>query len=150
VRLGLAAAIVAVLGLGLLAGAALGGGGGGDGDTAEPWDAADATELSLAGTDRAPDASAVAAWADTPSGVEVWLATDGLGPAPEGSYYEAAASGPDGRVSLGTFHLRDGDDRVILWSGVPLDRYPTITVALRREGAAESTADVVLEGDAAA
>jgi hypothetical protein len=147
VRLAAVAAVVLVLGLGVVGGMALGE----EGGEQESWDATGTEELALGGTERAPDASAVVHWDDTPSGVEVWLASDGLGPAPEGSYYEAWASGPDGRVSLGTFHLRGGDDPVVLWSGVPLDRYPTLTVTVQREGADPGPSrDVVLEGDVTA
>jgi hypothetical protein len=146
VRLAAVAAVVLVVGLGVVGGMALG-----EEGEQESWDETGTEELALAGTDRAPDASAVVQWADTPSGVEVWLASDGLGPAPEGSYYEAWASGPDGRVSLGTFHLRGGDDPVVLWSGVPFDRYPTLMVTVEREGAAPGPSrDVVLEGDVTA
>jgi hypothetical protein len=50
-------------------------------------------------------------------------------------------------VSIGTFHLRGGAAMVTLWSGVPLEDYPTLTVTLQREGAGtDSSGEVVLRG----
>ena len=42
-------------------------------------------------------------------------------PAPEGQYYEGWLHDTDSGdwVSVGTFHMRGGDGRVVLWSGVP-------------------------------
>jgi hypothetical protein len=105
-------------------------------------------EVDVAGTDLAPDASAVARVDDLGSGVAIELDVRGLPPAPPGTYYQGWVKGDDGLVTVGTFHLRGGDDTVELWSGVPLDRYPTLTVTLQDEGAgAESSGRVVLTGD---
>ena len=56
--------------------------------------------------------------------------------APEGEYYEGwvyeESSGE--WVSVGTFHMRDGDGRVVLWSGVPIDRYRELLVTAETEG----------------
>ena len=74
----------------------------------------------------------------------------GLPAAPEGEYYEGwlHAEETGEWVSVGTFHMRGGDDHVELWSGVPVDRYPTLTVTLQEEGAGqESSGRVVLSGD---
>jgi Anti-sigma-K factor rskA len=135
-RLVLVAAAAAVV---LVAGVAAGvlrsdGGGGG-------------REVAIAGTDLAPDASATATVEDTPSGVSVALDVRGLPPAPPGTYYQAWVKGPSGVVTIGTFHVREGDDTVELWSGVELDHYPTLTVTIQQEGQGqESSGRVVLSG----
>jgi hypothetical protein len=105
-------------------------------------------EFAVAGTELAPGASAVATVEDTGSGVSIELDVSGLPPAEPGTYYQAWVKGPDGLVTVGTFHMRGGDDKVDLWSGVPLDRYPTLTVTLQDEDAGqESSGRVVLSGD---
>lgn len=106
-------------------------------------------EFTVAGTELAPDASAVATVEDTGSGVSIELDVHGLPPAEPGTYYQAWLKGSDGElVTVGTFHMRGGDDRVELWSGVPVDRYPTLTVTLQHEDAGqESSGRVVLSGD---
>jgi len=106
------------------------------------------SDFAVAGTELAPDASAVATVEDTGSGVSIELDVTGLPPAEPGTYYQAWVKGPDGLVTVGTFHMRGGDDSVELWSGVPLDRYPTLTVTLQDEGAGqESSGRVVLSGE---
>jgi hypothetical protein len=102
----------------------------------------------VAGTELAPDASAVATVDERGSGVAIELDVSGLSPAEPGTYYQGWVKGPEGLVTVGTFHLRGGDDTVELWSGVPLDRYPTLTVTLQDEGGgAESSGRVVLSGE---
>jgi hypothetical protein len=104
--------------------------------------------FAVAGTELAPDASAVASVEKTGSGVAIELDVSDLPPAEPGTYYQAWVKGPDGLVTVGTFHMRGGDDNVELWSGVPLDRYPTLTVTLQQEGAGQdSSGQVVLSGD---
>jgi Anti-sigma-K factor rskA len=105
-------------------------------------------DFAVAGTELAPNASAVATVEETGSGVAIELDVSGLPPAEPGTYYQAWVKGPDGLVTVGTFHMRAGDDHVDLWSGVPLDRYPTLTVTLQQEGAGqESSGRVVLSGE---
>ena len=108
------------------------------------------TEVALAGTELAPDASADAVVTDTPQGTVVDLDVQGLQPAPPGTYYEAwlRQEGPEGElVSAGTFHLRGGDGRVSLWAGVAPEDYPLLTVTLQPEGGGPaSSGDVVLRG----
>jgi hypothetical protein len=105
-------------------------------------------DFQVAGTELAPEASAVATVEETGSGVAIELDVSGLPPAEPGTYYQAWVKGPDGLVTVGTFHMRGGDDHVELWSGVPVDRYPTLTVTLQEEGAGqESSGRVVLSGD---
>lgn len=104
--------------------------------------------VAMAGTDLAPDASAVAEVLATPLGTRIILDVTGLAPAPEGQYYEAwLRQNPEIGVSAGTFHLRGGDGAIELWAGVLVDDYPLITVTLQDEGAgAASSGRVVLAG----
>jgi hypothetical protein len=105
-------------------------------------------EVEVAGTELAPDASAVARVEETGSGVAIELDVSDLPPAEPGTYYQGWLKGPDGLVTVGTFHMQDGDDTVELWAGVPLDRYPTLTVTLQQEGAGqESSGQVVLTAE---
>jgi hypothetical protein len=135
---GAAAAIVL-----LVAGVALFAGGEGEDDRG-------GTEVALAGTELAPEASADALVADTPLGTVLHLDVRDLPPAPEGAFYEVwmRQEGDDGdAVSAGTFHMRGGDGEVELWSGVPPERYPVVTVTLQQEGEGpESSGQVVLRG----
>jgi hypothetical protein len=102
----------------------------------------------LAGTELVPGASAVARVRDTPSGVAISLDVSGLPPAAPGTYYEGWVKSPDGhRVSVGTFHLRGGDETVELWAGVDVTRYSTLTVTIQKERAGEqASGKVVLKG----
>lgn len=105
-------------------------------------------DFAVAGTELAPNASGVGTVEETGSGVSIELDVSGLPPAEPDTYYQAWVKGPDGLVTVGTFHMRGGDDHVDLWSGVPLDRYPTLTVTLQQEGAGqESSGRVVLSGE---
>ena len=105
-------------------------------------------DFAVAGTELAPNAAGVGTVEETGSGVSIELDVSGLPPAEPDTYYQAWVKGPDGLVTVGTFHMRGGDDHVDLWSGVPLDRYPTLTVTLQREGAGqESSGRVVLSGE---
>jgi Anti-sigma-K factor rskA len=111
-------------------------------------DDGDGRSVEVAGTELAPEASAVATVEETGSGVAIELDVSGLPPAERGTYYQAWMKGPDGLVTVGTFHMRGGDDSVELWSGVPLDSYPTLTVTLQEEGGGqESSGQAVLSGD---
>lgn len=104
--------------------------------------------LELAGSEIAPDASAVAAIKSTPAGVRIILDVSGLAPAPPGSYYQAWMRNAEGGVTAGTFHLRGGDAEIELWSGVLIDDYPIFSVTLQEEGAGtDSSGVVVLVGE---
>lgn len=108
----------------------------------------DGQEFDVAGTELAPEASAVATVEELGSGVSIELDVSGLPPAEPGTYYQAWVKGSEGLVTVGTFHMRGRDDNVDLWSGVPLDRYPTLTVTLQQEGGGqESSGRVVLSGE---
>jgi hypothetical protein len=110
-------------------------------------DDGNARDFAIAGTELAPKASAIATVEERGSGVAIEIDVSGLAPAEPGTYYQAWVKGPDGLVTVGTFHMRGGDDKVELWSGVSLDRYPTLTVTLQKEGGGqESSGRVVLSG----
>jgi Anti-sigma-K factor rskA len=85
-------------------------------------------EVALGGTDAMPAASATVHLDDQPSGVSVTLDVEGLPPAPDGTFYEAWLIGKNGKVSAGTFHLREPQDHIRLWLGVDPDGYDAITV----------------------
>lgn len=108
-------------------------------------------DVALSGTELAPDASATAGVEETPSGVSISLDVRGLAPSEPGTYYQAwVKSLDDELVTIGTFHVREGDDTIELWSGVELEDYPLLTVTLQQEGAGqESSGQVVLSGEIA-
>jgi hypothetical protein len=85
---------------------------------------------------------------DAGAGYSITINVAGLPPAPDGEYYEGwlhdEASGD--WVSVGTFHMRGGDSRVVLWSGVPIDRYRQLVVTTEVEGATGGHGDILLSG----
>lgn len=117
------------------------------GDDDEPPDAEPAAVLD--GTELAPGASAGVDAVDDGNGVAILLEIEDLPPAPEGSYYQGwVRNAEDEGVSIGTFHMRDGDGKVTLWSGVDLGEYRMLTITLQREGEGPaSSGEVVLRGD---
>ncbi len=104
--------------------------------------------VAIEGTELAPGASADAVVNELAAGVAIRLDVAGLAPAPPGSFYQGWVRSEAGElVSVGTFHLRAGDDAVTLWSGVDIADYPTLTVTLQREGeGTEMSGEVVLRG----
>lgn len=105
--------------------------------------------VELAGTDLAPEAQAVATVEADDGGWLVELDVGGLAPAPEGAYYEGWQRNGGRAVSVGTFHLRGGDDVIPLWSGVPVGEHPIVFVTLEAvDGDPGPSGDVVLEGRA--
>jgi hypothetical protein len=76
----------------------------------------------------APAAHATADVRPTPSGLAITLDVRDLPPSTSEFYYQAWMKGPDGLVTIGTFHMRGGPGKVELWSAVSLADYPTITV----------------------
>lgn len=120
----------------IVAGIALGAGGGPRIDA----------RFALSATALAPHAHATAAVRSTNSGFEITLDVSGLPRAPAGSYYQAWVKGPAGLVPIGTFHT--GNGKVILWSGVSLHRYNTVTVTVETEsGDPGSSGQRVLVGE---
>jgi hypothetical protein len=102
--------------------------------------------VALSGSPAFSGASASGDIRDTPSGVEIKLTVRGLPRAADGTFYEAWVKRADGiLVPIGTFHT--GDGVITLWSGVPLNRYPTLTVTLEDEdGNQASSGRLVLSG----
>lgn len=108
-------------------------------------------QFALIGTELAPDAAAVATVSELRSGIAIVLEISGLPPSEPGTYYQGWVRDTEEAVAVGTFHMRGGDGAVELWSGVDLDRYPTVTVTLQEEGAGpESSGQVVLTGEVGA
>lgn len=107
------------------------------------------TEVALAGTENLPGASATAELRDEPSGVAVTLDVAGLPPAPELTFYEAwLVSEERGKVSAGTFHVREPQSDVILWLGVDPDDYDAITVTRQPlQGGTLADGVVLLRGE---
>ncbi|MEV6282763.1 anti-sigma factor [Kribbella sp. NPDC051770] len=93
----------------------------------------DVRTVALSGSGTSPTASALADLREKSGGVEITLRSATLPPAPAGRYYEGWVKGAQGMVSVGTFHLRQGSGKVVLWSGVDLDKYPAIAVTLESE-----------------
>ena len=105
------------------------------------------TEIALAGTDAAPDASAQAALSATPAGLKIVFDVDGLAPAPAGHFYEAWVSDGTLRVSAGTFHLRGGDKPIELWAGVVDPGFTQLAITLESlDGNTDSSGDARLVG----
>ena len=102
------------------------------------------TVVAMTGTDLAPAAAGFASLHPTPSGWYIRLDLSGLPAAPEGTYYEGWVWSDDEGVSIGTFHLRDGDDPVVLWSGVEVAEYPAISVTLEDEGAGPGASERIM------
>jgi hypothetical protein len=137
--------------------------------TAQPWAAAAAVAAAVAviavivfpraetrqfrmeGTDLAATATAIATIRSTPSGEDITLDITGLEPPPAGYFYQGwvrqGGEPEDNAVTIGTFHMRGGDDEVTLWAGVDIDDFPVLTVTLEPDdGDPASSGDVVLRG----
>ena len=110
-------------------------------------DSGDGESFALAATDVVPDASGSATVESTGSGLSISLTIDGLPAAEPGTFYQAWMRGESDSVPIGTFHAREGDGPIELWSGVDVADYPTMTVTIQQEGAGpESSGIVVLRG----
>lgn len=133
-----AAAAIVVVAAGAVALVATRGGDGGETYALDP-------------TEEVPGASGTATLEDTASGLEIVLDVRGLPPAGDGQFYQAWMRSEEGDlVSIGTFHLRGGDDEVTLWSGVDAADYPILTVTIQTEGeGTDSSGIVVLRGSIA-
>lgn len=108
----------------------------------------DGTRVDLAGTELLPTASGTAWLESTDAGWSIWIDLDGLPPADDGYYYEGWVWSDDGDgVSIGTFHLRNGHERLSLWSGVDVADYPSIWISLQAEGGGPAVSDeIVMRG----
>jgi hypothetical protein len=111
-------------------------------------DGDDGESFALAATDVVPGASGSATVESTGSGLSISLNIEGLPPAEPGTFYQAWMRSDAGSVPIGTFHAREGDGPIELWSGVDVADYPTMTVTIQQEGAGtESSGIVVLRGE---
>jgi len=109
---------------------------------------AERLEMQLQGTELAQGASAIATIVSTPSGEDITLDVTGLPAPPEGSYYQGWVRDGDNAITIGTFHMRGGDDEVTLWSGVDIEDFPVLTVTLEPDdGDPASSGNVVLRGE---
>jgi len=104
--------------------------------------------VTIEGTELEPGASGQAWIREADAGWWVRLEVEALPAAVEGTYYEGWVWNDDGEgVSIGTFHLRGGDEDVILWSGVDPADYPAIWVTLEDEdGDAAASERIVMWG----
>ena len=114
-----------------------------DGRSLEPI-----ADIELRATELGAGASADGTVADAGAGYSINIDVAGLPPAPEGEYYEGwlhdEATGD--WVSVGTFHMRSGDGRVVLWSGVPIARCSELVVTSEVEDSAGGRGDILLGG----
>lgn len=111
---------------------------------AEP-DAAPA--YALEATDLAPSVQGSVAIGPTDAGWWLRLDLTGLPPAAAGTFYEGWVAGPQGWVSVGTFHMREGHN-VTLWSGVDLREYTSFAVTLQEEaGSHDPSGELMLTCD---
>ena len=106
------------------------------------------TVVAMSGTELEEGARAEAAIGATGSGWWIRLDIDGLPPAPEDAYYEGWMWNDSGDgVSIGTFHLRNDAEPVMLWSGVDPAEYPSIWITLEAEdGDPAASEQVVMRG----
>ena len=101
------------------------------------------TRVALAGTDLVPGVQGVARVTQHDSGVRIELNAAGL-PRRDGRlFYQAWLKGDAGLVPIGTFHT---GDHVVLWAGVAVRDFPTITVTEEEVGDQESSGRRVLVG----
>jgi hypothetical protein len=99
----------------------------------------DPVDFVLSGTERAPQAHADVRIVETPAGLD---------PAPPGMYYQGWVVAGDEAVSVGSFHMRGGDGRVSLWSGVDPDTYRVLLVTLQSvEEGPQLSSEIVLRGE---
>lgn len=86
----------------------------------------DAVEFALAPTDLLPEAAGRVRITSEESGLRIELEASGLPRRDNGTFYQAWLRNSRGDlVPIGTFHDGDG---VVLWAGVALADYPTLTV----------------------
>ena len=107
------------------------------------------TRVELAGSELAPDASAVATLQPQDDGVRILLDVTGLPPAPPGSFYAAwvVKEEPRTRIPIGSFHLRGGGvDQIELWSGVSTDDYRIVSVTRQSEADPAGPGEPMLHG----
>ncbi|MDH3753946.1 MAG: anti-sigma factor [Acidimicrobiia bacterium] len=120
-----AAAAAVIVGIALVVNSA-------DDDDREPA----GVEFAIVGTELAPDASGTGVVQVRPAGFAIIIEIQGLDPAVPGTFYQGWVRSDDGDlVAVGTFHAREDNGPIALWSGVDLDDYPTLTVTTQQIGA---------------
>ncbi len=106
---------------------------------------ADRQIVAMQGTDLEPEAVGQAALRPSASGWWIRLDVTGLPPAGAGQFYEGWMWNEAGEgVSVGTFHMRGGDETVVLWSGVDPADYPSIWVTLESEDGDPAASELVV------
>ena len=101
-------------------------------------------QFALAATDLAPTATAAVKTRKNDTGTRIEIEITGLPTLKDGEFFQAWVKGPSGLVPIGTFSQ---GGKVVLWSGVPLDRYNTMTVTIEPEdGDPASSGRKVLAG----
>ena len=101
--------------------------------------------VAMEGTDLEPDATGEVTIRESDAGWWIRLDVEDLPAAGDGTYYEGWVWNDDGDgVSIGTFHLRGGDQSVVLWSGVDPDDYPAIWVTLEDEDGDPAASDRIV------
>lgn len=108
------------------------------------WPQSDPATFDLAGTELNPNATATVEVEPLGAGVAITLNITGLPPAGEGEYYSGWLSGEIGSVPVGSFHWREGGIPIELWSGVDVERYPTLGITLQQEGEPTTSSGVVV------
>ena len=105
-------------------------------------------DVELSATEAVADASADGTVVDAGAGYAIYIDVAGLPPAPDGAYYEGWLHDEDSGdwVSVGTFHMRGGDSRVVLWAGVPVSRYRELVVTSEVEGSTGGHGEILLAG----
>lgn len=109
------------------------------------FSSSDPQVVAIEGTELQPGASGQAWIGQADAGWWVRLEVDDLPAAEEGTYYEGWVWNDDGQgVSIGTFHLRGGEESVELWSGVDPEDYPAIWVTLEDEDGDPAASDRIV------
>lgn len=103
--------------------------------------------IDLDATDLAPEADALVEFTNGAAGTRIKLDLTGLPPAEPGTYYEAWIADSNDAVSTGTFHLRGGDDSIVLWAGVPASDFDVFAITIQDIGEVVGSDLVVLAGE---
>lgn len=105
-------------------------------------------EVELSPTELGAGARADGTVFDAGAGYSINIDVAGLRPASDGEYYEGWLHDEETGdwVSVGTFHMRGGDGRVVLWAGVPIARYRELVVTSEVEGSTGGHGEILLIG----
>jgi hypothetical protein len=105
-------------------------------------------DVELSATELGAGARADGTVFDAGAGYSINIDVAGLPPASDGEYYEGWLHDEETGdwVSVGTFHMRGGDSRVVLWAGVPIARYRELVVTSEVEGSTGGHGEILLAG----